>query len=96
MATFTDAYSGQVASDLTATINWGDGTSSVGVISGGGGNFAVDGSHTYTTGGLYTTTVTVADDPPGTAIASGSSHQHDQSCRHGDSHVGRRGRGAAK
>src|SRR6185437_12716616 len=46
---------------------------SVGTISGGSGNFTVIGSHTYTGGGLYTTTVTVADDAPGTAVASGSS-----------------------
>jgi hypothetical protein len=72
VASFTDSYGGQVPSDLTATVSWGDGTSSMGTISGGGGNFVVDGSHTYTTGGLYTTTVTVADDPPGTAMVSGS------------------------
>jgi len=72
MATFTDAYTGQVASDLTATINWGDGTSSAGIISGGGGNFTVIGSHAYATGGIYTSTVTVADDPPGTATAPGT------------------------
>ncbi|HJT32261.1 MAG TPA: hypothetical protein VJ783_09485, partial [Pirellulales bacterium] len=72
VATFTDAFTGQLAGDLTATIAWGDGTSSTGTISGGGGQFTVTGSHTYTTGGNDTLTVTVADDPPGTATASAS------------------------
>jgi FG-GAP-like repeat len=70
VATFTDAFTGQVAGDLNATINWGDGTSSVGSVSGGGGSFTVDGSHTYTTGGNYTFNVSVADDSPGNASAN--------------------------
>jgi hypothetical protein len=70
VATFTDTFVGQVAGDLDATINWGDGTSSAGTVSGGGGSFTVTGSHTYATGGNYTFNVSVADDPPGTATAS--------------------------
>ncbi len=70
VATFTDAFTGQVASDLDVTINWGDGTSSAGTVSGGGGSFTVDGSHTYAKGGNYTFNVSVADDPPGTAAAN--------------------------
>jgi hypothetical protein len=70
VATFTDTFAGQVASDLTGTINWGDGSSSAGTVSGGGGAFTVDGSHTYATGGNYTFNVSVADDAPGTATAS--------------------------
>jgi hypothetical protein len=70
VATFTDTFAGQVPGDLLATINWGDGSSSAGTISGGGGAFTVDGSHTYSTGGNYTFNVSVADDSPGTATAS--------------------------
>ena len=72
VATFSDTYMGQVAGDLTAMISWGDGTTSAGTISGGGGSFTVLGSHTYTTGGNDTFTVKVSDDAPGTATASGS------------------------
>jgi len=70
VATFTDAFAGQVAGDLDATIDWGDGTSSAGTVSGGGGSFTVDGSHTYATGGDHTFTVSVADDAPGNASAT--------------------------
>jgi hypothetical protein len=67
VATFTDTFMGQVASDLAATINWGDGSTSVGTVSGGSGFFTVTGSHTYSNGGNYTFNVSVADDAPGTA-----------------------------
>src|SRR5262249_19932756 len=70
VATFTDTFAGQVASDLDATINWGDGTTSAGTVSGGSGSFTVLGSHTYATGGSYTFNVSVADDPPGIAAAN--------------------------
>jgi hypothetical protein len=48
-ATFTDTSSTGSPSDFTATIAWGDGFSSPGVITGGPGNapYAVSGSHTY-------------------------------------------------
>lgn len=43
---------------LTATWEWGDGTSSAGTISGG----TVTGSHAYSAVGTYTVTLTVTDD----------------------------------
>src|SRR5262249_55891866 len=58
------------AGDLTATIDWGDGTSSAGTVSGGSGSFAVDGSHTYANGGEHTLTLRGAGDPPGNAHAT--------------------------
>src|SRR5262249_30715654 len=70
VATFTDTFIGQVASDLDATIAWGDGSTSAGTVSGGSGSFTVVGSHTYATGGNYTFNVRVADDPPGTAAVN--------------------------
>ena len=49
-------------SSFTATINWGDGTSSLGTITTGtGGAFNVAGVHTYSTIASFTTTVTVTD-----------------------------------
>ncbi|HLJ94596.1 MAG TPA: hypothetical protein VKU02_15525, partial [Gemmataceae bacterium] len=71
VATFTAAGNHQ-ASDFSATINWGDGTSSAGTIVGPNGNgvFTVLGSHTYTEesksvhGAPFTITVTISDGAP--------------------------------
>ena len=73
VATFTDTYTGNTASDFTATINWGDATSTAGVISGGGGTFTVSGTHTYAAIGPFVVTVTLTDDAPGTATATAAS-----------------------
>ena len=72
VATFTDGtYPGNLPSDFTAVVDWGDGTTSAGTISETAqGSYAVDGSHTYTTVGDYTLTVTVLDDAPGTAVGT--------------------------
>jgi hypothetical protein len=61
-ATFTDKSSTGTLSDFSATINWGDG-SSTGTISGGPGNapYTVSGSHTYGSTGTFTVTTTVKD-----------------------------------
>jgi hypothetical protein len=72
VATFTTTFAGNVASDFTAAIDWGDGTTSAGTIAGSTGSFTVTGSHTYTAGGQDTLKVTVTDDAPGTASASGT------------------------
>jgi N-acetylneuraminic acid mutarotase len=60
---FTDADPGAVPSDYTATISWGDGTSSPGTVaySGVGTLFYVFGSHTYAVEGQYLLGLTVAD-----------------------------------
>ena len=74
VATFTDTYTGHPdGSDFTALIDWGDGTGqTLGTISGSGGSFTVNGSHTYTDAGNDTVTVDVFDNG-GTATAEGSS-----------------------
>jgi hypothetical protein len=72
VATFTTPFTGNVAGDFTASINWGDGTTAAGTVSGGSGSFTVTGSHTYTSGGNDTFTVTVHDDAPSTATGTGS------------------------
>ena len=64
VATFTQPGA-QPASAFTATIDWGDGTSSAGVVAGGGGSYAVLGSHTYADEGA--SPVTAALSGPGTS-----------------------------
>jgi hypothetical protein len=65
VATFSDANTGAPASDFTATVFWGDGSTSTvtgsGVVALGGGNFAVRASHTYTQEGGFTFDVEVLD-----------------------------------
>ena len=64
-ASFTDADPGGMVSDYTATIDWGDTTSSTGTITGGPGSgpYTVSGSHTYTSTGTFTVTTQVTDHP---------------------------------
>ena len=61
MATFTDSNGSDTASDFTATINWGDGTTTAGTVSGSAGAFAVAGGHTYADEGSDTLSVTFTD-----------------------------------
>jgi hypothetical protein len=49
VANFTDSAAGTTAGSYTATINWGDGTTSTGTVTGTAGSFVVGGPHTYTT-----------------------------------------------
>jgi PKD repeat protein len=78
------AFSGQVAnlhdgnpaaplSDFTATIKWGDGSTSTGTVSGGGGDYGVSGAHTYASTGYYDVSVHVDDE-------GGSSASTDPAC----------------
>jgi hypothetical protein len=62
-ATFNDSSSTGTLSDFSATIAWGDGSSSAGSIAGGPGlaPYAVAGSHSYTTTGTFTITTTIND-----------------------------------
>ncbi len=76
VATFTHAKPAGAVSDYTATINWGDGSSSaagtVGAAAGGG--FEVTGSHTYAAAGRYTTGVAISDVGGAKASATGSAN----------------------
>jgi len=63
----TLAAPGRAASAITATINWGDGTSAAGTVSGTAatsttvnGLYTVGGSHSYAHPGVYVGTVTVS------------------------------------
>jgi len=52
VASFVDGTPSATASNFTATINWGDGTTSAGTVAGKtGGPFTVSGSHTYSAAG---------------------------------------------
>src|SRR5207302_853986 len=59
--TFTDPDSSAVATDYAATIEWGDGTTTTGSVSGSAGSFSVSGSHTYAEENSYPLTVTISD-----------------------------------
>lgn len=57
--------------EMTATINWGDGTASAGAITPDmlGSSGTVRGSHTYTEAGNYTISITVNDGTQSTTLA---------------------------
>jgi hypothetical protein len=62
VAGLTDADPNGTVSDYTATIDWGDISTSSGTVSGpNGGPFTVSGSHSYATTGTFTITVSIAD-----------------------------------
>jgi hypothetical protein len=81
VGTFKDPYTAAPASDYTATINWGDHTSSAGTITGAGGNWSVQGTHTYREEGNFTTTVAVADHGGSTVTLHGNSLIRDAAIR---------------
>jgi hypothetical protein len=62
---------------VTATIHWGDGSSSFGTVAVTGGNYTVLGSHTYVDGGTFAVTVQVADDTGTAAIPTTASIQEE-------------------
>jgi uncharacterized repeat protein (TIGR01451 family) len=72
VATFTDPSTSSIATDYSATIDWGDGTSSLGTVSGSGGAFTVSGSHTYVEEGTFPVKVTITDvdNSSNTAVAN--------------------------
>jgi len=66
VASFTDSYPGAVAGQFSATINWGDGASSVGVTRANqNGGFDVIGTHAYTKLGGWQMVVNLSDCPGG-------------------------------
>src|SRR6185312_10017672 len=62
-ATFTHANGVEPASAFTATISWGDGTTSPGIITQSGTTYTVasTSSHTYTSGNNHTITTSVTE-----------------------------------
>ena len=62
VATFTEPDLSAAAGQYTATINWGDASTSAGTVTQTGpGAFSVSGSHTYAEEGTYAPTVTITD-----------------------------------
>src|SRR5205823_12554081 len=61
VATFKDPDTSATTSEYSASISWGDGSTSAGTISGSGGNFTVSGSHTYAEEGSFIVKVTISD-----------------------------------
>jgi hypothetical protein len=59
--TFSDADPNGTVADYSATIDWGDSSSSAGTIAPSGTQFTVSGSHLYFATGSYTITVTTSD-----------------------------------
>jgi arylsulfotransferase ASST len=71
LATFSDADLTGSASDHKATLAWGDGSSSVGTVTGpGGGPFAVSATHTYASTGRFKITTNINDVAGSSATAS--------------------------
>ena len=70
VATFTDANPLAVAGDFTATITWGDGSTSSGTVTAGDGDFSVTGDHTYVHAGSKAVSVVINDVGGATTSAS--------------------------
>jgi RHS repeat-associated protein len=71
VATFSDSNPNAQASDFSATIDWGDGTSTVGTI-GGTATFSVGGNHSYDRAGTYWVAVYIQDVGGSEVVAWGS------------------------
>jgi hypothetical protein len=76
VATFTDPAGAEVLGDYSAAIDWGDGTTSAGTVSGpdGSGTFTVTGDHTYAEEGKFTFTVTLKHDIAPDAQVTGTAN----------------------
>ncbi len=74
VAMFTDMDTNAAAGDYSATIAWGDGSTSTGTVTGSAGSFSVSGTHTYAEEGTeqITVTITDADNPANSAAAQSS------------------------
>jgi uncharacterized protein (TIGR03118 family) len=70
LATFSDTYSGNPASDFSASIDWGDGITTPATVTGQNGQFTVSGRHAYAEAGGYTAAVAIWHNAPGTANAT--------------------------
>ena len=73
VATFSDANLATTAAELAATIAWGDGTTSAGVVTDINGAIVVTGSHAYAAAGTDTVSVTLKEtDGTATVTATGA------------------------
>jgi hypothetical protein len=73
VATFSDVDTNATAADYSASISWGDGSTSAGTVAGGGGSFSVSGNHSYAEEGSMQITATITDtDNPSNSAATHS------------------------
>jgi hypothetical protein len=72
VATFTDAGSSAAASAYSATIAWGDGSTSAGSLTGSAGSYTVAGSHTYATAGTFAVAVSIYGPNNASAYVTGT------------------------
>ena len=78
VATFTDPGGPEALGDYGATIDWGDGHTSAGVISGPvGGVYTVSGGNTFGEDGTYTITVTLHHEESPDVVVAGTAVVHD-------------------
>jgi photosystem II stability/assembly factor-like uncharacterized protein len=73
VASFTDADPNATAAEYTATITWGDGSSSDGTIQADSGGFRVLGTHTYNEEGSCSIGVAITDVDNSSNVATTSS-----------------------
>ena len=70
VATFTDSGPAELASDYTATINWGKGRKAAGMITGSNGQFVVSGKNKFSRfSGAKAVSVTVTDITDGRTVS---------------------------
>jgi len=75
VAHLQDASPAGTADDLSAQIDWGDGSTSAGTVAAaGGGGFDVTGTHTYTDTGSYAVTASITDVGGSTTTANSTAH----------------------
>ncbi|HET6881721.1 MAG TPA: TIGR03118 family protein [Pirellulales bacterium] len=72
VASFTQPGSSAGAGSYTATIAWGDGTTSPGTVTAGASGFSVAGTHTYADEGTYSLSITASRIGGQTATAGGT------------------------
>ncbi|MBI3838328.1 MAG: exo-alpha-sialidase, partial [Planctomycetia bacterium] len=70
VATFTDLVPGDSVGDYSATVAWGDGHTTAGVISAANGGFMVSATNTYAASGSFPLNVTINDVDGSKATAS--------------------------
>src|SRR5262249_7290774 len=70
LMSFVDSNASAAPSDFTATINWGDGSSSAGTITTAVGGFTISGDHAYAEEGKYAAAIEVQDDGGSTTVAT--------------------------
>ena len=78
VAHFVSQNSLAIASNFAATVNWGDGSSSPGIVTRTGGGFDVAGSHTYATSGNFPVSVGITSNENVTTFAQGNATVDDR------------------